>query len=115
MTHHSFDVTKLGPTWQFSAGDTIEEIIKDPSHKELLETLAEPAGFTEVILCKSYRRDESRGFRSLDFTGLTVFEVLQCLVRFYSNKTFMRLLGDHHFFEGFEQIGNGLPISVMGS
>ena len=102
MIHHSFDVTKLGPTWQFSAGATIEEIIKDPDHVELLECLAEPAELSQVLLCCSYKFFAARKWRSLDFTGLTVFEVLQRLVKFYSNKSFRRRLGDHHFFEGFE-------------
>jgi len=115
MIHHSFDVTKLGPTWQFSAGDTIEEIIKEPDHVELLACLAEPAGLTEVLLCKSLRDFDNPRYRRLDFTGLTVFEVLQRLVKFYSHKTFRRLLGDHHFFEGFEQAENGFVRSVMGS
>jgi hypothetical protein len=115
MIHHSFDVTKLGPTWQFSAGDSIEEIIKDPAHAELLETLAEPAGLTGVLLRKSNRLFSIMLYRRIDVTGLTVFEVLQRLVKFYSNKTFRRLLGDNHFFEGFEENDDGFTRSVMGS
>jgi hypothetical protein len=115
MIHHSFDVTKLGPTWQFSAGDSIEEIIQDPAHAELLETLAEPAGLTGVLLRKSNRLFSIMLYRRIDVTGLTVFEVLQRLVKFYSNKTFRRLLGDNHFFEGFEENDDGFTRSVMGS
>ena len=114
MIHHSFDITKNCLNWNFSAGDTIEEIIKDPDHHDLLIYLAEPAGLTEVLLCCSYKFFATRKWRKLDFTGLTVFEVLQRLVKFYSNKTFRRRLGNHHFFEGFESHSTHAT-SVMGS
>ena len=115
MIHHSFDVTKNGLTWNFSAGDTIEEIIEDPDHHYLLMCLSEPAELTEVLLCCSYKSFATRKWRKLDFTGLTVFEVLQRLVKFYSNKTFRRSLGDYHFFEGFVQADNDITVNVMGS
>ena len=99
MFHHSFDVENHA--WYFSLGDTIEEIINSPRNKHLLSSLAEPAEITYVL-------HKSKGsMRLLNFTDLTVFEVLQRLVKFYSHKTIKRMLGGADTtFCGFEEINN---------
>ena len=99
MFHHSFDVENHA--WYFSLGDSIEEIINSPRNKHLLSSLAEPAGFTNVLLHKS------KAFALLNFTDLTVFDVLQRLVKFYSHKTTKRMLGGADTtFCGFEKVNN---------
>lgn len=109
MFHHSFDVENH--SWNFSLGATIEEIINDPRHALLLETLAEPAGMTYVLMHKSKK---VATYKRLNFTGLTVFEVLQRLVKFYSHKTIRRLLGGADtIFMGLEQKNNQGITSVL--
>lgn len=98
---------------EFTIDDKMEDIIKDVENKHLLQYLGEPAELRRVCLWSNYHEGKSR---ILDFTGLTVFEVIQRVLLFYKHKTYNRLMGDHRFFQGFYRCKEGeLPILSLGS
>ena len=76
--------------------------------------LNQPSNMTRVVLISSYSvHDASKHkYRLLDFTGTTVEQAIRKILTFYRHKTYRRLIGDHMFFERFDNIDGDAVISV---
>jgi hypothetical protein len=112
MVHPSLEAGNEG--WCFSAGDTIQKVIKNEVNKELLKTLNDQADLRRVQLIR-YCKNGVTKTRVLDFTGFTVFEVLIACLTFYQHRGIRRHIGSHSFFEGFMIPPDNLPINFLGS
>ena len=85
-------------SFEFRIIDTFEDILEefDEDQKALLD---KPSGLTQVLLCSNWWNQK---YRQVDFTGTTCEEAIKKILVFYKHKTYRRGVGDHTFFEGFD-------------
>jgi hypothetical protein len=87
-------------------------------YKEYLLKLNEPSGLGYVLLPKRHflvPKVDIR-YRIVDFSGTSVKQAIDKILKFYKHKTFRREIGDHTFFEGFiMEGGDKLPRAFLGS
>lgn len=98
----TFDVTQ---SW----GGVLEWWDECPEYDEMRKCLDEPSGLGQVdIVKRHFNCPLDVRYRTLDFTGTTVREAIQKILKFYTHKTYRREIGDHTFFEGVE-VYEGIP------
>jgi hypothetical protein len=81
-----------------------------PEYNDLRKQLDEPSGLDDVdIIYRHFNlpRLDMR-WRILNFSGTTVRQAIQKILRFYTHKTYRREIGDHTFFEGIKP-HRGIP------
>lgn len=72
-----------------------------PEYNDFRKQLDEPSGFTQMNLVKRHWNCPlDVRYRTVDFTGTTVRQAIQKILKFYTHKTYRREIGDHTFFEG---------------
>jgi hypothetical protein len=91
----------------FSVTDTWKEVEawwdECPEYDDLRKSLDEPSGVEEVdIVRRHYNCPLDIRYNTLDFSGTTVRQAIQKILKFYTHKTYRREIGDHTFFEGIE-------------
>lgn len=83
-------------SFEFNITDDFEEIEFEEDQKALLPM---PSGLTKVRLCINWWDHK---YKEVDFTGTTCEEAVKKILAFYANKAYRRGVGDHTFFEGFD-------------
>ena len=112
MVHPSLKAGNEG--WCFTAGNDIQDVISAEVNKDLLKSLNEQADLRRVELIRYHKLGVIKT-RILDFTGMSVFDVLMACLRFYKHRGIRRHIGDHKFFEGFMTPPNNIAITFLGS
>jgi hypothetical protein len=80
-----------------------------PEYNDLRKQLDEPSGLENVdIVKRHFTCPLDIRFRTLNFSGTTVRQAIQKILKFYTHKTYSREIGDHTFFEGIEVL-EGVP------
>lgn len=100
--------------FEFNITDKFEEIEFNDEQKELLN---KPSGLTQVLLLSNWYKQQHR---LLDFCGTTNEEAIKKILVFYKHKTFLKNVGDHRFYEGFDKISgfrrsDGKSVIQLGS
>lgn len=83
--------------YEFHINDSIEDIIKGMTDEQLLQ-LNKPSGLTHACLYSDWGNKKTR----ILWLGGTNYEAIVKILTFYKHKTYNRLVGDHKFFEGFD-------------